>query len=205
MIFPKTSNTAYVTLNPKKEMNLSTFTICMRFLTDLNQDYALFSYASPGKDNDLLLFRTSQGNYNVYIGNEFVSFTHSRSLNFGEWVQVCSTWESQTGLVGLWVDGKRSVRKGLMRGYKVKPGGAVILGQEQDKMGGGFVSEQSFAGEITDVNLWDYILPANEIKALSAGSSFTAGNVIDWETVSYTENGYVVVESMQKSTTNNNN
>ncbi len=42
-----------------------------------------------------------------------------------------------------------------------------MLGQEQDSVGGGFQSVQSFQGMLSNVNVWDLALDATKIEHLS--------------------------------------
>ena len=42
---------------------------------------------------------------------------------------------------------------GLARGHRIRAGGSLVLGQEQDSAGGGFSSSQSFQGSLTNVNV----------------------------------------------------
>ncbi len=46
------------------------------------------------------------------------------------------------------------------------PGGSLVLGQSSDND-----KAQSFSGEISQVGIWDKILPAEEIKSLATCSS----------------------------------
>ena len=61
------------------------------------------------------------------------------------------------------------------------PGGGVwIIGQEQDKVGGGFDVPQAFGGELTEVNVWDRVLSPAEINNLasSCASNNMQGNYL---------------------------
>ena len=40
----------------------------------------------------------------------------------------------------------------------VRPGGLIYLGQDQDNRGGGFHPRQSWSGEISQFNIWDFAL-----------------------------------------------
>ena len=42
-----------------------------------------------------------------------------------------------------------------------------ISGQEQDSFGGGFQRDQSFSGEITELNFWHKVLDENTIKKVT--------------------------------------
>ncbi|XP_043943803.1 mucosal pentraxin-like [Protopterus annectens] len=203
LIFPEQSATSYVKLIPIKGMNLNAFTLCVRAFTDLNRAYSLFSYAAANSNNELLLYAISRFSYDVNIGSKAIRFQISSAKD--GWNHICVTWESKTGLVGLWVNGIPSVRKGLLKSYTIKADGVVVLGQEQDSVEGSFNVAESFVGEINDVNLWDHILSSKEIRAIYNQVEVAHGNVIDWHTVKYTLAGYVVVEKIQQYSNNQNN
>ncbi|XP_043944534.1 serum amyloid P-component-like [Protopterus annectens] len=194
-IFSVESSTDYVMLTPEKEMKFDAFTLCLRAFTDLTRAYSLFSYASYTKDNDFLLYALSKEMYSIYVGGSHVTFKANSVQQ--TWNHICATWDSNTGLSGLWMNGVRSVRKMLAKGYTIRSGGVIVLGQEQDRPGGGFDAAQSFVGELNSVNLWDYVLSPQEIHDASEMMYRAAGNVIDWSTVklNMTENVAVVKDS----------
>ncbi|XP_057183234.1 C-reactive protein-like [Triplophysa rosa] len=90
-----------------------------------------------------------------------------------------------TGVSAAWMDGRRSALQVYRKGHYICPGGVVLLGQDTDADVGQFDADQSFVGEITDMKLWDYILPANQIKALCDSDEVQMANVFDWDTVKY--------------------
>lgn len=58
-----------------------------------------------------------------------------------------------------------------------------MLGQEQDSVGGDFQASQSFQGMLSDVNVWDRVLPAAQIKDMSQSclpDERNEGNVYKW-------------------------
>ena len=62
----------------------------------------------------------------------------------------------------------------------------MVLGQEQDSVGGGFDSTQSLQGMLSDVNVWDKVLLSAEIIEMSKscqldeGNEGKGGNVYKW-------------------------
>lgn len=58
-----------------------------------------------------------------------------------------------------------------------------MLGQEQDSVGGGFESSQSFQGMLSHVNLWDNVLSGVRIQEMSKScgpDDQYDGNVYKW-------------------------
>ena len=57
----------------------------------------------------------------------------------GRWHHVCATWEQLCGRWSLFADGRRRAgARGLGAGHPLPPGGILVLGQDQDSLGGGF-------------------------------------------------------------------
>ena len=77
----------------------------------------------------------------------------------------------------------------------ISSGGIVILGQDQDKYGGGFESSQSFNGEVFGVNMWDYEMSEDEIAQLSSSCFDPEGNYLKWSDFKGGEEGDVEIEA----------
>ncbi|NXE94693.1 MPTX protein, partial [Menura novaehollandiae] len=162
-VFPKESPTAHVQVTAKLERPLNNFTVCLRSFTDLTRPYGLFSYATKKQSNDVLLFKPKPGLYEFHVGGKFLLFTVPQSLEESE--HVCASWESTTGIVRFWFNGKPWPRKGLQRGYTMGALASIVLGQDQDSFGGGFDTQQSFVGEILSVYLWDTGISSSGVTA----------------------------------------
>ncbi|XP_048369200.1 serum amyloid P-component-like [Sphaerodactylus townsendi] len=194
LVFPEASDTAHARLKTTIQQPLTSFTLCLRYLTEIKHIQPLFSYASKRTDNEILLNRNNIG-YELYIeGLTKVDFTVPEILtsnSVGE--HVCVSWESATGLVELWVNEKPLVRKSLQKGHSVSAEGSIVIGQEQDTFGGGFDINQSFVGEITDLYMWDRILCPDEV-VLAFHNYPLPGYLINWRSLSYSIRGYALVK-----------
>lgn len=62
----------------------------------------------------------------------------------------------------------------------IRGSGYLVLGQKQDKVGGGFSAAQSFIGEMTGVNIWSRVLGNREIANLFKSCLAGEGNVFKW-------------------------
>lgn len=153
LVFPQASQTAHVRVTAKLKEPLDNFTVCLRSYTDLRRPYSLFSCATKKQSNEILLFKPGPGQYELSVGDKPLLFTVPTSLGQSE--HVCVSWESSTGIVGFWFNGKPWPRKGLRKGYTVGVPASIVLGQDQDSFGGGFDEKQSFVGEISSVYMWD--------------------------------------------------
>ena len=90
------------------------------------------------------------------------------SVSDGKWHHVCITWKSSDGTVqgykdGVLIKNETSYRQGRL----ILPFGIWIIGQDQDRIGGGFQLRDAFHGSLTDVNVWNRVLDASEITTLA--------------------------------------
>nr|DBA29622.1 TPA: hypothetical protein GDO54_005692 [Pyxicephalus adspersus] len=190
-IFPKETNTAHVLLRPSVTKPLQNFTLCMRYYTELTRTHTPLSMSTATMDNALALIFKPSNILTFYINNDFVNIrTDAESLN---WRHMCVTWDSSSGIVQLWVNGKVYPRKVLMKGSSIISENIILLGQEQDSFGGRFDVAQSFAGEISDVNMWDVVLTPEDLQKSLLGCLH--GNFINWKSLLYEIKGEVLVQS----------
>ena len=67
------------------------------------------------------------------------------SANDGLWHHFCFTWESAAGSRYIYKDGSlEKTGYGLNKGHVIRAGGTLVLGQDQDSLGGSFDASQSF-------------------------------------------------------------
>ncbi|XP_078675153.1 uncharacterized protein LOC144913015 isoform X3 [Branchiostoma floridae x Branchiostoma belcheri] len=171
----------YARMGTTLSEDLTSLTLCvhMRSNMDSSDQISLVSYAVSQNHNELLLF--VNGGFRLYIQ----SFTQMADPPVwdGEWHAVCTTWRSSDGAWQLYADGALTASgSGFNVGGRVRRGGTFILGQDQDVVGGGFHKDQSFIGELSEVNLWDRVLSPAEIGADWAAFCSYHGNLIDWDT-----------------------
>ncbi|KPP63032.1 hypothetical protein Z043_118735, partial [Scleropages formosus] len=193
--FPVESNTAYVKVTPDVEKDLRAITVCLRFFSDVDRAQSVMSLAAVSHINGYGLY-TPSTSYGIDVCDS-AAFFWGLPVQLNEWVSLCGTWDSATGLAQLWVNGKPSSRKALSAGKAIAGKLSVILGQEQDTLGGGFDIKQSFVGQLADVHMWDHVISACEIQQYMDSLSFSPGNVINWRRMEYAKYGVVFVEEKQ--------
>ncbi|XP_063295137.1 C-reactive protein-like [Pelobates fuscus] len=193
-LFPRQDDHSHATLIPEQPRPLRSFTVCLRSFTELTE-YSLFSLATAIEDNALLIYPLSENTVSVYVGNEAISFKVDEGLH--EWKHTCVSWNSDTGVIQLWVNGKLYPRKVCNRGYSFPASTRIILGQEQDSFGGKFDKCQSFAGEISDVHMWDCVLSSENIQKVLLKEM--NGNVLNWRSLKFQSKGNVLIEPDVKS------
>lgn len=106
------------------------------------------------------------------------------SPNDGVWHHICLSWERSSGSWKLYKDGEiKQQGTDFKRGFTIRQGGALVLGQEQDSVGGGFDADESFKGMLSNVNVWDHKLADTQIEEMSTScllDEWNAGNVYSW-------------------------
>ncbi|WP_236632959.1 LamG-like jellyroll fold domain-containing protein [Endozoicomonas elysicola] len=142
--------TDYLIANPVSDFPSDSFTIESWFKTSGSGD-GLFSYAVPSNNNEILLF--GQEDLRLYIGSSNVST--GINIADGNWHHVAWTWDSATGSTRVFIDGSQQYSGTLAQGHSIQNGGALVFGQEQDSVGGGFDTSQAYNGQIRDIRVWN--------------------------------------------------
>ncbi|XP_055037865.2 C-reactive protein-like [Misgurnus anguillicaudatus] len=177
LLFPQKTNNSLVAITPQIPLNFTAFTLCMRVTTEQQEqkDVILFAYHTDAYE--FYIWIDKDGGTGLYLSgnNDAVHFSLPPSL-FTLRTHLCFTWSSSTGFTAAWMNGQRSVYQLYRKGQAIRPGGVVKLGQ--------YPNMENFVGEITDMNLWDEVLTAKEIKGVYAHTtSVKVAKVIDWFTV----------------------
>lgn len=175
--FPERNAGSYALAHLGHPMDLHSFTACMHIRTRPGGVHTVLSYSSTGNDNELMI--TMGYEVGLWIGNEFVNLPHN--IHSRDWANYCITWSSHSGGAELWINSMVVGEEQYLRGgYTVSPGGVFILGKDQDGFLG-ISDSDAFVGQMTDVNLWDYVLSTAEIQEqMSCENTTQRGNVFSW-------------------------
>ncbi|KAL5262136.1 hypothetical protein ACHWQZ_G007737 [Mnemiopsis leidyi] len=124
----------------------------------------IFSYSSDG------------GRYDVNI---------ERST----WYHIVLCWDNKSGFT-LFKDGSLVDSGDLKLSAAIKSGGVLILGQDQDTLGGGFQEHQSFSGSLNELNWFKKKLTTEQVKdifdngkRIRVPSSLEENLILDWSDV----------------------
>ncbi|XP_018088907.1 C-reactive protein-like isoform X2 [Xenopus laevis] len=193
-LFPSKTVDDYVVLTPMVTEPLDKLTVCLRSYTDGGR-YALFSVGtrkSKIRKIFVIVQDTSHSYPTIYINNTQVSIPAKADVL--EWNHYCVTWDSNTGVLQLWVNGKVSLRKILKKGYSIDLQDGISLGQMQRDYWEELDPDLSFEGEISDVHMWNEVLSPKTIRRVLLNNREINGNVISWRSLNYTINGDVIVQ-----------
>ncbi|XP_054615279.1 neuronal pentraxin receptor-like [Dunckerocampus dactyliophorus] len=176
--FPSRTNYMYAVVK-QSIPKLLAFTICLWLRpTEVGIGTPL-SYAVPEQPNELLLLQGLHTPMELLINDKVARLP--LNLSRGSWQHICVTWSQKGGEWMAYQGGKlRGEGHGLAAGHDIRPGGVLILGQEQDSLGGGFDSTQALVGELSQMGLWDRVLSTNQVASLARCGMVTQGHVVPW-------------------------
>ncbi|KAM4611426.1 neuronal pentraxin receptor b [Polymixia lowei] len=176
--FPMRTNYMYGLV--RKEMpEMYAFTACVWLKAKEGGIGTPFSYSVPGQPNELVLLQGVHNPVELLINDKVAQLP--LSLLQDEWQHICVSWTLRDGVWKAYQGGKMKGRgEGLAAWHPIKPGGVLILGQEQDTLGGRFDASQALVGELSQFNLWDRVLKPAEVAALADCSSTVLGNIAPW-------------------------
>ncbi|XP_051015315.1 neuronal pentraxin receptor [Acomys russatus] len=161
---------------------LYAFTVCMwlRSRSGGSGQGTPFSYSVPGQANEIVLLEASPEPMELLINDKVAQLP--LSLKDNNWHHICIAWTTRDGLWSAYQDGElRGSGENLAAWHPIKPHGILILGQEQDTLGGRFDATQAFVGDIAQFNLWDHILTPAQVLGMANCTGPLMGNVLPWE------------------------
>jgi len=154
--FPGGTTTDYVMQNPFSNFPTTAITTMYWVKTADSLD-AHMGYEATGDTNAWLIYDSA--NLKLYRGS---LVTTGVAINDNVWHHIAVTWSSSGGTVKLYVDGAQAY-SGALSGTAFTSGGAFVMGQEQDSVGGTFDSAQAFSGYLENVKIFNRVLGAEEI------------------------------------------
>ncbi|NXR08919.1 CBX6 protein, partial [Semnornis frantzii] len=172
----------YIYARMKKSLpELYAFTICMwlksKALLGLGTP---FSYSVPSQANEIVLMEWGSNPLELLINDKVAQLP--LSLKDKAWHHICVAWTTRDGKWSAYQDGEqRGAGENLASWHAIRPQGIIILGQEQDSLGGSFDATQAFTGELAQFGVWDHMLAPAEILGLANCTSHLQGNVIQWD------------------------
>ncbi|XP_061881928.1 uncharacterized protein LOC133633419 [Entelurus aequoreus] len=192
--FPMRTNYMYGLVR-KEITEMYAFTACVWLKAKEGGIGTPFSYSVPGQPNELVLLQGVHNPVELLINDKVAQLP--LSLPQDEWQHICVSWTLRDGVWKAYQGGKMKGRgEGLAAWHPIKPGGVLILGQEQDTLGGRFDASQALVGELSQFNLWDRVLKPAEVAAVAECSSSVLGNIAPWTDLDVDVYGGATKESL---------
>ncbi|XP_053413500.1 pentraxin-4 [Nycticebus coucang] len=182
LTFPNSSTENVVSLSPGFLTALRALSFCSWIQTASGHLGTLISYATEDNDNKLVLYGRDSlipGSIHFVIGDPAFRELPLQLLLDSQWHHVCVIWTSIQGKYWLHVD-RRLVATGsnFREGYEIPPGGSLVLGQEQDSVGGRFDISEAFVGSMSGLAIWDRVLVPGEVANLATGKELPRGAIL---------------------------
>ena len=111
-------------------------------------------------------YKVSSGR-NLVVGyqpqNGFARYTTASNFKHRTWNHFCWSYASLTGESRIYSNGVLQGGETIATSIEIPgsdevSGSAFIIGQEPDSFRGGFDWNQAFRGDISEMNVWDYVL-----------------------------------------------
>ena len=102
-------------------------------------------------------------------------------MNDGYWHFLCVDWKSEGGSWNAYVDGVlRDNGTLLSKDSIITANGTIVIGQEQDRLGGGFSASEAFLGKLSYLDIWDTVLGSEAVQNLSISCKKYHGSIFAW-------------------------
>ncbi|XP_063071502.1 pentraxin-4 [Engraulis encrasicolus] len=188
LVFPSASTDNYVTFTKGFSTSIYELSICTWLKVGSRYLGTLFSYATQDSDNMLVLYgrNTSSpaGSVDLVIGDPAHRELPVHAILDDRWHHLCVVWSSIEGRFQYYID-RRLTATGsrFQNGYEIPPGGVLILGQEQDSVGGGFDPAEAFVGKLAGFTMWPRVLSPGEISWVATGKGTPRGAALSLDDV----------------------
>ncbi|KAA0193776.1 hypothetical protein HAZT_HAZT006108 [Hyalella azteca] len=176
-------------LNPFPE--LRNFTACYRIrMHRYREEGTLLSYALSDKEDNALRMDHRPSGYQVTLRGSWATSTVTSPLRY--WSHFCFTFNDSDKSWTIFKDGEKKAENKIPNFSGVIAGsGSYVIGQDQDKFGGGFERDQSYSGEITQLNYWHRALDAATIRNIAECRSKEEGDALAWSEQHWNVSGEV--------------
>jgi len=177
----------YVKLHPDFSGAEEQFSVCSWIKITIDSGLPWFSYATNTDYNTIIL--KGKDHHNLRTTSGVAKFEWSDvTLVQGEWYHQCFTWKP--GHVDFYMNGVKIQTTGNPPSGKMIMGGTLVVGQEQDTLGGGFELHDLFGGEIYNMNAFKTKLTQEEVvgmyysgRCARLGRSHRYKVVLSWENI----------------------
>ncbi|XP_031718044.1 pentraxin-4 [Anarrhichthys ocellatus] len=197
LFFPSASTENYVTFF-RSLPDLPELSVCLWLRVEASHVGTLLSYATDFNDNQLVLYgrnssassssssrpSSSSPSLDFVIGDPVYRRLSASSLLDARWHHLCALWSSIQGRFWHYSDGRlASSGSNFRKGWEIPGGGSVVLGQEQDTVGGGFDPAEGFAGQVAGFRMWSRVLSPSEVEGVAEGRGVPRGVVLGMEDI----------------------
>ncbi|MFN0086711.1 MAG: LamG-like jellyroll fold domain-containing protein [Blastocatellia bacterium] len=189
---------------PEREISVC----CWVKSTATNEKGTLISYATDEQHNAFTLF--DHTDLKVYIGRKYERDTGVASCD-GQWRHIAVCWRGSDGGIVIYRDGAEAHRDTLAPGERIRGGGSLMIGQDQDEIGGKTDPAQAFTGEMANLRIYRRMLSAPEVEQImladvarvdpanvpgkQAMEAFSAAHPLDFQLLDEDNNNAIYIDN----------
>ena len=152
----------YITLDNRVLDTRSNFSISLWFKTPKTTNQSLISGANVSSFNELIMWFTSNTRFSPFL-HESSRTINTTTIAGDEWHHL--VWTRAGSMNKFYRDGVLQTGSAVLSAQALDIS-SLILGQEQDNLGGGFASSQAVEGIIDELLVFDRAIPASEVNAI---------------------------------------
>ncbi|KAG7153977.1 Gamma-aminobutyric acid receptor subunit alpha-4-like [Homarus americanus] len=181
----------YLTSNMTSTADLS-MCVWVKVLHFKESSSYLLSYATSDLNNNEMNLAIKPSQLMIAIGGTYLHQKKTPLTYLPDvWYHICFVTSQQDSRGTFYLNGKKSTSFKLPK-RDILLNGSLTLGQEADKVNGGYQAQQSFSGIITGFNMYSRQLRGEEVEAL-AGCEVeeVEGDLVGWRTAVWSVNGDV--------------
>nr|XP_015215609.1 PREDICTED: pentraxin-4 [Lepisosteus oculatus] len=182
LIFPGPSIQNYATFRKGFSAGIHELSVCTWLRVEGGYLGTLLSYATEENDNKLVLYgrnSSERASVDFVIGDPAYRELPAEALLDNKWHHLCVIWSSIEGKFWHYTDRwLTSTGSKFQKGYEIPPGGSVVLGQEQDSVGGGFDAAEAFVGRLAGFAVWNRALDPGEVSGIATGKGLPRGTIL---------------------------
>ncbi|XP_035697831.1 uncharacterized protein LOC118430908 [Branchiostoma floridae] len=190
--FPERSPDNYAELKSDSPASPDSFTISFHMRTPARDTGTIFSYGTRQQPHEIgFIGKSGSQDYTFIVDDQKADVSIPEVLD-GQWHVVAITWRNSDGQWRVMVDGEeRASGSGLARGHRIRPGGTLILGQEQNTVGflPGFQRYREYSGDLAEFHVHNKVLSAEEMRRLYTLQY--PGDGVNWRRATITPKGRV--------------
>jgi len=158
-IYSEVASVSNYGINNSFPMPVSNFTIDVWVKIPVDVTYSYFlSYAVDGSDNEFLV-GSNANSFTIYVNGTSKNF--NVKINNNEWHNLVFVRKDNN--VSAYCDGTL-VDVFLSTGGNLTTGGSLVIGQDQDLVGGGFSASQAYKGYLDDLKIYSSASSFSQIK-----------------------------------------
>ncbi|GAA5131715.1 hypothetical protein GCM10025767_04340 [Thalassotalea piscium] len=178
--FTATGTSDYLSLASTAADGLNDFSISVWAKTNGINTATILSGANVGQYNEMIMFFSGNNNFSPHVKGSKVDLNNG-AIADNDWHHL--VWTREGALQCYYVDGAlvQCGNTSSSGALSIAPG-ALIVGQEQDTLGGGFDASQAWDGLLDELIIFNSALPSSQITTIynhqNAGNNYDGSSRI---------------------------